>query len=137
MKRIFVDTGAWYALVDKSDPDHPAARRFFAANRTPLATTNFVFDETVTLLRRRLGWQTACEFGRRLKDSELAGMVYVTGEDEDAAWEIFRKFRDKDFSYTDCTSFAVMERLKVKAAFTFDSHFTAMGCQVVPGVRRE
>lgn len=133
MRRVFVDTGAWYALVDRSDPDHPEARRFFEANRIPLATSNFVFDETVTLLRRRLGWAVAVEFGRRLKGSELAGMVHVTGEDEDAAWEIFRKFRDKDFSYTDCTSFAVMERLKLRTAFAFDGHFAATGCEVVPG----
>ena len=96
MRRIFVDTGAWYALVDRSDPDHPAARAFFEANRLPLVTTNFVFDETVTLLRRRLGWSVACGFGRGLKESRLAAIVYVTVEDEDAAWAIFRKFRDRN-----------------------------------------
>lgn len=134
MRRVFVDTGAWYALVDGNDPDHPAARRFFETNRLPLVTTNFVFDETVTLLRRRLGWSVACEFGLGLRGSGLAAVAYVTVEDEDAAWTIFRKFGDKDFSYTDCTSFAVMERLRLRTAFAFDRHFAAMEYQVEPAL---
>jgi hypothetical protein len=97
-------------------------------------TTNFVFDETLTLLRRRLGWSVACEFGRGLRGSRLASIVYVTVEDEDAAWILFRKFRDKEFSYTDCTSFAVMERLKLRTAFVFDRHFAAMEYQVEPAL---
>ena len=134
MRRVFVDTGAWYALVDRSDPDHPAARGFFEANRFPLVTTNFIFDETVTLLRRRLGWTVACDFGRQLRGSAFASVVPVTIEDEDAAWTIFRKFRDKEFSYTDCTSFAVMERLRLRTAFAFDRHFAAMEYQVEPAL---
>jgi len=134
VRRIFVDTGAWYALADRSDPDHPAACRFFEANRLPLVTTNFVFDEIVTLLRRRLGWAVACEFGNGLKGSRLSSIAPVTPEDEDAAWDLFRKYRDKDFSYTDCTSFAVMERLKLRTAFAFDRHFVTMGFQVEPGL---
>jgi len=134
MRRVFVDTGAWYALVDRNDPDHPAARRFFEANRLPFVTTNFVFDEAVTLLRSRLGWSVACEFGRGLMESRLASIVHVTGEDEAAAWSTFQKFRDKEFSYTDCTSFAVMERMKLKTAFAFDRHFAAMEFQVEPAL---
>ncbi|GAB4236699.1 MAG: hypothetical protein OHK0028_13740 [Deltaproteobacteria bacterium] len=134
MKRIFVDTGAWYALVDRRDPDHPAARDFFEANRLPLVTTNFVFDETVTLLRRRLGWKVACDFGGRLHRSNIAAVVSVRVEDEEAAWTTFRKFRDKEFSFTDCTSFAVMDRLKIRTAFAFDRHFEGMEYEVAPGL---
>ncbi len=59
MRRFFVDTGAWYALADKKDPDHEQAERFFRNNKIPLLTTNFIFDETITLLRNRLGWSVA------------------------------------------------------------------------------
>ena len=69
MKRLFVDTGAWYALIDRNDPDHKNAADFFRSNKTPLITTNFIFDETVTLLRSRLGWGIAADFGKKLKDS--------------------------------------------------------------------
>jgi uncharacterized protein len=134
MKRIFVDTGAWYALVDKKDPDHSAAAAFLRNNRIPLLTTNFIFDETVTLLRRRLGWIIAGHFGRQLKDSRLTTLVAVQRENEERAWELFLKFKDQDFSYTDCTSFAVMEALKVDTAFSFDRHFLTMNFQVLPEV---
>ncbi|OGP11591.1 MAG: hypothetical protein A2055_00355, partial [Deltaproteobacteria bacterium GWA2_47_9] len=123
MKRIFIDTGAWYAVVDKKDPDHKQAETFLKNNKTPLLTTNFIFDETVTLLRSRLGWSTAKDFGQNLKLSSFASIVVVKDEDEERAWQIFLKYKDQDFSFTDCTSFAIMERLKLDTAFSFDSHF--------------
>jgi hypothetical protein len=132
MKRLFVDTGAWYAIVDKNDPDHKNAEHFLKNNKIPLLTTNFVLDETITLLRSRLGWSVAKEFGQRLKDSRFVSLVAVRDEDEEKAWEIFLKYKDKDFSYTDCTSFAVMKRLKMNTAFAFDKHFNAMNFQIVP-----
>ncbi|MBI5205626.1 MAG: PIN domain-containing protein [Nitrospirae bacterium] len=131
MKRLFVDTGAWYAVVDKKDPDHSRAEHFLRNNKIPILTTNFVFDETVTLLRSRLGWSVAKDFGERLKKSGFVSIIAVKYEDEEKAWEIFLKYKDKDFSYTDCASFAVMERLKIDIAFTFDRHFQAMGFKAV------
>lgn len=132
MNRLFVDTGGWYALVDKNDPEHAVAKQLFVTNTIPCVTTNFVFDETVTLIRTRLGWSVARDFGVRLKDSSFATLVPVKNEDEERAWNIFLKYKDKDFSYTDCTSFAVMERLRMDTAFSFDSHFLTMKFKVVP-----
>ncbi len=132
MRRFFVDTGAWYALADKKDPDHGQAECFFRNNKIPLLATNFIFDETITLLRSRLGWNVAKDFGQKLKKSSFATLISVKDEDEDRAWEIFLKYKDKDFSYTDCTSFAVMERLKMDTAFSFDKHFLAMKFKVMP-----
>ena len=59
MKRVFVDTGAWYALVDADDPDHRRVSDCIQHHRERLVTSNFVFDEVVTLVRYRLGWQPA------------------------------------------------------------------------------
>ncbi len=132
MRRLFVDTGAWYAVTDKHDPDHQSAVQLLTSNTFPLITTNFVFDETITLLRNRLGWKTAMEFGQKIKSSRLVTIIAVNGDDENRAWEIFLKYKDKDFSYTDCTSFAVMQRLKLDTAFSFDSHFQTMKFTVVP-----
>ncbi|MDI6727894.1 MAG: PIN domain-containing protein [Thermodesulfovibrionales bacterium] len=132
MKRLFVDTGAWYALIDRNDPDHKEAASFMENNKIPLLTTNFVFDETITLLQSRLGWNVAKEFGLKLKGSRFVSLISVRDEDEERAWEIFLKYKDKDLSYTDCTSFAVMERLRIATAFSFDSHFQTMKFQVVP-----
>lgn len=131
MKRLFVDTGAWYALVDKKDPDHGKAVDFLTRNALPLITTNFVFGETITLLRMRLDWNIAGDFGQKLRSSGLVSLVALKDDDEERAWEIFLRYKDKDFSYTDCTSLAFMERLRIDTAFSFDSHFKVMKFQVV------
>ncbi len=132
MKKLFVDTGAWYALVDKNDPDHIKAKGYFKTNKLYLISTNFIFDEIITLLRSRLGWRVAKDFGKRLKDSNFVSLTSVRNEDEERGWEIFLQYKDKSFSYTDCTSFAVMERLRLSTVFSFDKHFHMMKFQVVP-----
>ena len=131
---MFVDTGAWYALIDRKDPDHKAAVDFLSGNKVPLVTSNFVFDETVTLLNSRLGWSIASAFGKKLKDSGFVSLAAIKDADEEKAWEIFLKFKDNDFSYTDCTSFSLMQRLGIAEAFSFDGHFKAMKFQVFPAV---
>ncbi|MFZ3091625.1 MAG: PIN domain-containing protein [Nitrospirota bacterium] len=132
MKRIFVDTGAWYAFVDKKDPDHLHAKGFYDDNTLPFITTNFIFDEAVTLIMSRLGWGIAARFGEGLKSSNLVSLVAVTDVDEERAWQIFIKYKNTGFSYTDCTSFALMERLKIETSFTFDEHFQTMNFRVAP-----
>jgi predicted nucleic acid-binding protein len=123
---VFVDTGAWYALQDADDRCHTAALRFFE-NRPHMVTSNYVIDETITLTLSRLGHRSASNIGEKLWSGELARIVRVSEEDERAAWELFKRFTDKTFSFTDCTSFIVMERLGLQQAFTFDDHFVQTG----------
>jgi hypothetical protein len=130
---IFVDTSAWYALVDSDDADHKTAAAFLASNTMPLITTNFIFSETVTLIRYRIGHEAARSFGQKLMESSFVRVFAVTPADEERAWDIFSKYRDQDFSFVDCTSFAVMERMKLSRAFGFDRHFSVMRYAVVPG----
>jgi predicted nucleic acid-binding protein len=132
MKSVFVDTSAWYALVDADDSDHAVAVAFHTGNKIPLITTNALFSETLTLIRYRIGIDAACAFGEMLKASSFIRMVTVMPEDEERAWGIFCKYRDQNFSFADCTSFAVMERMKLDMAFTFDRHFKVMQFTVVP-----
>jgi len=68
----------------------------------------------------------------RLRFSPSVTFVRVEEADFDAAWEWFDRYRDKDFSFTDCASFAVMKRLRVKTALTFDRHFTQAGFEQKP-----
>src|SRR6185369_11678470 len=77
MNGIFVDTGAWYALVDSDDADHKAAAAFLASNTMPLITTNFIFSETVTLIRYRIGHEAARSFGQKLMESSFVRVVAV------------------------------------------------------------
>lgn len=130
---IFVDTGAWYASLVPTDPDHARAVQWLAANHSPLLTTDYIIDETLTLLRVRGERKRALLLGAKFFKQELAEIHKVTTTDLMLAWEIFEQFDDKGWSFTDCTSKAVMEQLSIKVAFAFDHHFHQFGTiQVVP-----
>ncbi len=130
---IFVDTGAWYASIVPSDPDHPAAAAWLAGNNEPLLTTDYVIDETLTLLRMRGERARSLLLGERFFRGELAEVHMLTEEDIARAWETFKSFDDKDWSFTDCTSKVVIEKLGIAQAFAFDRHFRQFGTiQVVP-----
>lgn len=130
MKPRFVDTGVWYALADQRDPNHDDAVVLMARPRRPVITTNVVFGESLTLVRGRLGHASAVALGRRLLDGRDVRLVRVGLRDEEQAWQIFQRYRDKDFSFADCTSFAVMRRLRIPHALAFDRHFQQMGFRV-------
>ena len=98
-------------------------------------TTNLVFAEALTLIRYRLSHQAAIRFGRLLQQLAGSGVVEFVRVDDShdvLAWEIFEHYADQRFSYTDCTSFAVMRALGVTHAFTADRHFAMLGFVLVP-----
>jgi hypothetical protein len=66
MLPISVDTSAWYAIMDKGDANHKAALKFIKELSQPLITSNYIIDETVTLVKDRLGYNTAIEIGQKL-----------------------------------------------------------------------
>lgn len=129
---IFVDTSAFYALIDRDERHHDAATQFLKANSSPLVTSEYVFDEAVTLVRYDFGYTTALTLGERLRASALCTVLPLDPGDLDTAWETFRRYKDQDFSFTDCTSFALMARLSIREAFTFDHHFWTAGFTVRP-----
>lgn len=53
----------------------------------------------------------------------IAQMEKVTAADLEAAWSIGEAFPEQDFSIVDRTSFAIMERLGLARAASFDDHF--------------
>ncbi len=128
---ILVDTSAYYALKDKDDAFHPHALQFVKTNTNPMATTNLILIETLNLIKQRLGYQHAVEIGKKMFDPKIINVIKITDEDIFEAWRIFQKYDDKGFSFTDCTTFAVMERLKIHSVFAFDEHFRQYGKLVV------
>lgn len=130
---IFVDTGAWFATIVEADPDHEAALHWLGQNSEPLLTTDYVVDETLTLLKARGLPRRAIQAGEQFFSGELATVHHLTPTDLQTAWEVFRKYADKDWSFTDCTCKVVMEKLQIAVAFAFDQHFRQFGSiQVVP-----
>ncbi len=83
-------------------------------------------------MRYKLGWQVAHRFGQQLRGGSLTGIERVTLKDEATAWSIFERYDDKRFSFTDCTSFALVQRLKVLTCQAVDSDFRAFGLHCLP-----
>jgi predicted nucleic acid-binding protein len=129
----FVDTGAWYAVFVNSDPNHDLATWWRRDNRERLITTDYVINETLTLLRSRAQHGIALEFGRLVFSGQLADVHFLSLDEILEGWRVFQRFSDKEWSFTDCTSRAVMEHSKITTAFAFDHHFRQFGTvHVVP-----
>lgn len=130
---IFVDTSAWFASVVPSDSDYQAASSWIQQNTQPLLTTDYIVDETLTLLRTRGELSRAFSLGEAFFSGELATIHYLTEADIQQTWAVFRQFSDKAWSFTDCSSRIVMQKLNLIEAFTFDHHFRQFGfVTVVP-----
>lgn len=133
--RIFVDTSAWFALIHRQDYAHRRALRVWNDLRhrpARLVTSDYVFDETFTLTRFRAGHDAACRLGSLLLRSRVVEITEVTPQVRSGAWDLFVRQADRDFSFTDCTSFVTMRELGLQDAFTFDEHFAQMGFRVWP-----
>jgi len=124
---IFVDTSAWYASSSVRDANHQEAKRFLTSVRERLVTSDYVIDETLTLFRSRGENLHALTFGAEVIDGSFAEIITITEQDFAAAWDVFQRFADKEWSFTDCTSRVVMERLGIQRAFAFDDHFRQFG----------
>lgn len=136
--RLFLDTSALVAIEDLNDSNHRKAltlREQIRRGDTPfrtLFTSNYVVDEVITLLRFHCGHHVALAFRRALDASKLVRVLWVTEPIEKAAWARFQKRTDKAYSFTDCTSFALMDAEAIRSSFTFDQHFSQEGYNVVP-----
>lgn len=132
--KVLIDTGAFYAFADLDDSHNLHAQTIFSGltkQRDYLYTTSFIVAETHALLLNRLSQQAATQFLKDIEDETHIVVAWVTPTDVKKAREIIYRYDDKTFSLTDATSFAVMERLKISAAFTFDHHFTQYGLTVL------
>lgn len=132
MDRLFVDTSAWYAFLNRRDPDHAAVADILSAWEGRLLFTDYVFDELVTLVRVRVGHDLAARAGNALRSGDLALSVAVEPGDVETAWQKFSQESDKNYSFTDCCSFAVMKRLRISNAAAVDDHFRQAGFTSFP-----
>ncbi len=136
--RILVDTSAWFALNDRKDQHHTRARRFVENLKgSPMLflATDYIVDETATLLRLKVSHKEAVAFLRIFSRSSQMVREQVTTDHLKRAEEIFTRYRDKFWSFTDCVSFAYMEERGIKDAFTFDVNFSQFGLRVHPDLQ--
>jgi len=129
-RRVFVDTGAWYALQVSDDERHSAAvatLEALVAAPHVLVTTNQVIGETYTLLRITCGHAPALRFLDGLEETRRLERIFVSQAVEARAYRLLRQYADQEFSFVDATSFAVMRAERMRHAFAFDQHFATAG----------
>ena len=132
---IYIDTGAFLARHLSRDPYHRQANTFWDSiqkKSEACVTSNFVLDETFTLLGRRAGYSFAAQRARNIYTSESLDILRPSREDELKAIGFFEKYSDQHLSFTDCVSFVLMKIKKIKRVFTFDHHFQLAGFQIYP-----
>lgn len=133
---IFLDTGAWVALAVPGDSHAAQARALYAdlsrGTHGALLTTDFILDEAVTLTRMTADVPTAVRLAETMLGSRSLTVVWIDREHLLTAVELLRHHADKRWSLTDCTSFVVMDQLRVKEAFSFDHNFEEAGFVRLP-----
>ncbi len=123
---IFVDTSAWYAAYVPNDPRHAEVKALVDFSPRRLLTTDHILAETLTLFRIRGEGERAIALGRAMLAESCATLVRLEPADLQRAFQVFATFADKRWSFVDCSSFAVMERLGIHDALAVDRHFHQM-----------
>ncbi len=123
--KIFVDTCAFCAISVPGDSHNARAKEIFfqVKDQGHVFTSNFVLDELYTLLNARSGHRQAVLFMDTFAKTGIT-LLKVTDAIESDAAMIFRKHDTPRLSYTDCTSFALINAHRLDHAFSFDSHFS-------------
>ena len=143
-KLIFVDTWAWLALANKKDKYHEIAKRGYKEIREKgylIVTTDYILDEVITALFRNVPFNQAVKFIESLLKAIKFKQITLERVDEDRfnfAWELRKKYQDKpDISFTDLTSFVIMQELGITKVFTGDEHFEKvnLGFEIFPKIR--
>lgn len=125
---IFVDTSFWVALRMRRDPHHEEAAALAGRHAASLlVTTRLVVGETWTFLNRRVGHAAAVDFLDRVEASPRLDAVSLAPDHEAEALAFLRRRDEREYSYVDATSFAVMRGLRITRALAFDGDFSAAG----------
>jgi len=123
--KVFIDTSAFCAITvphDQFNSGAKAIHQHILNKKVYVYSSNYVLDEVYTLLKTRSNHTVSVKFMDEIQKSHL-NILRVTEDIEDAAKADFRKFIDKRLSFTDCTSFALINHFHINAVFAFDEHF--------------
>jgi len=130
---VFVDTSAFFAVLDADDENHEAARQMWEdllTQEAVLVCSNYVLVETLALVQRRLGIPAV-----RVFQEDIMPVLNVEWVDESlhqvGIASVLAAARRR-LSLVDCVSFEIVRRLGIKTAFVFDHHFEEQGFECLP-----
>lgn len=134
-RSVFVDTSGGYSLIDRRDASHGSTRdavERLIREGARLFSTDYGVDESCTLTKARAGSEAALRWLDLLNGTAALELGWIGPDRFARAEALFREYRDQAFSFTDCTSFAVMRERRIRKVITGDDQFRVMGFQLVP-----
>jgi len=134
MEKVFVDTSGWVALFVSNDKYHKKAASIFEEIKNSKAiiyTSDYVIDETITTILVRGSHKQSVLAGEALFISKIIKIIHVCPDYLQVAWELYQKYKDKMFSFTDVTSFVIMKDLNIGKALAFDREFMQAGIELM------
>ena len=134
MSHFLADTSGLYALLNRHEPLHAQATRFYRSlpRRSEVIVIGYVLIDTMTLCRARGHSALAIRFREALGSSGIFSLRYSAPEHEALTYQVFRDFADKEWSYVDCGIYAAALALGIDAVFSFDHHISQMGLMRLP-----
>jgi uncharacterized protein len=130
MKKVFIDTAAWLALINIDDDFHKLAikiRKKLQEEGYQFITSDFIFLEVADALTSPHTRQKTINFINRFKNLPNLEVIPVSDSLFQRGWKLYCQRLDKDWGLTDCISFTIMQKQKISLAFTSDKHFQQAG----------
>lgn len=132
---VFIDTGAFFDFFFEGSSNHEQATRKMDDVKNGLwggmVTSNYILDELITLLCKTAGHSVASRCVTGIRESRSMTIVFVNEQYEKRAWNSFRRSRSSDISFTDHTSFVLIESFYIDAVLSNDAHFEDAGYNVL------
>jgi predicted nucleic acid-binding protein len=128
IENVFIDTSAFYALMDRSDSYHEKAKKlwsFLLDKNISFKTTNYIIIETLALIQSRLGFEAANLYSGDILS--LVDILWVNEPRHNLAFELWLSLGRKKLSLVDCVSFITMRHYSLENVFGFDRHFAEQG----------
>jgi predicted nucleic acid-binding protein len=131
--RVFIDTSAFYALLDRDDENHRKAKNVWGdllKDEDTLVTNNYVLVETFALIQHRLGIDAVRGFQNDVLP--LVNIEFVFPEVHRSGVSALLSASRRNLSLVDCVSFETMRTLEIRMVFAFDPHFKEQGFNILP-----
>jgi predicted nucleic acid-binding protein len=130
--KIFVDTSASFALLDRADTNHIEASSLWALlmdNNITLVTSNYVVSDTMKLLQKRIGYEAAKVWYRDILS--LMEILWIDENIHQKAYELWLTLGMIPINLVDCTSFVAMHHHNIEKVFCFKRHFKTYGFDLI------
>jgi uncharacterized protein len=131
-EQIYIDTSAFYALMDRADGYHQSAKALWPSlleDSISLLTSNYVVSESMALIQNRLGFEAASLWYKDVL--AVLNIYWVDQTTHRRAYELWLGLGRSRCSLVECTSYAIMHQKYIEKVFSFKRHFAEQGFQLV------